>query len=107
MTRNIVVVSGAVVKVEPLRYTPSGLSVIEMILHHRSAQQEVGHEVVTEFEIRVWVAGDMAHRLSTLCVGQRLVCRGFLAPPSRHSRQLVLRADTYQLIEGHRDHESE
>ena len=98
--RNTVVLGGQVVAVEPMRHTPAGIPVIELRLQHRSSQQEANIPVTTEFEFRVWGAGDLARQLSTIVVGQWLTCRGFLSLPSRHSRQWILKANAYQLMDG-------
>lgn len=98
--RNTVVLGGAILAQDVLRYTPAGLAVIELRLHHQSSQLEDCHPVKTEFEFRLWGAGIIAQELSVMAVGQRLQCRGFLAHPSRHSRQWVLRVQAYQLMDG-------
>lgn len=98
--RNTVVLGGEVVAIEPLRHTPAGVPVIELRLQHRSLQQEDQGPVTTEFEFRLWGAGILAQQLSSLRIGQRMSCRGFISLPSRHSRQWVLRANAYQLMDG-------
>ncbi len=98
--RNTVVLEGVVTAIEPLRHTPAGVAVIDLELQHRSTQEEDHRPVITEFVFRVRGAGAIAQELGAIAVGQRLACRGFLAHPSRLSRQWVLRAKAYQLMDG-------
>ncbi len=101
------VLTGTIVAVQPLRHTPAGVPVVELVLHHQSTQKEAHQAVQIAFEVRVWGAGEVAQGLSALTVGQRLACKGFLALPSQRSRQLVLRTQAYQLIYGEDLNESE
>ena len=100
MSRNELVLSGAIAAREALRYTPAGLPLLEMRLAHRSEQQEAGETFRAELEVTVLALGEAAVALDRLPLGARISVKGFLARKSRNSRQLVIRTEQFKLIDG-------
>ena len=90
--------SGVILKVEPIRYTPAGLPVLQMELDHRSEQMEVGIPVKIEFAMKVKVVGEIAQEIARLPVGTEIAVKGFLARASRRSDATVLHVNSYKLM---------
>ena len=76
------------VQVEPLRYTPAGIPLLSVVLHHASEQIEAGMKRKVECEVNAVVLGDLA--LQGLKAGQQIIAQGFLARRSLKSTQLVM-----------------
>jgi primosomal replication protein N len=73
-----------------LRYTPAGIPAIDCTLQHRSVQPEAGAQRRVECEVYAVAFGDVARRLSELCVGRALRCEGFLARRYRQGAAVAL-----------------
>ena len=99
MSGNRVVLSGEIVALDPLRYTPAGLPALNLTLGHRSRQVEAGMEREVECEIAVMAMGELAQQTARCKVGDGVKVQGFLARKSRNSPQLVLHANRIELIE--------
>jgi len=67
----------------PLRYTPAGLAVQDMLLEHASQQFEAGHLRHVTLTLKAVAFGEQAQQLSRLALGTRLRCAGFLAAAYR------------------------
>ncbi len=89
--------SGQIVTVDPLRYTPAGIPALNLTLGHRSIQVEAGMEREVECEVPVMVLGDQAQQAARCKVGDGLKVQGFLARKSRNSSYLVLHANRIEL----------
>ncbi len=76
------------VQIEPLRYTPAGIPLLSVVLHHASEQIEAGMKRKVECEVNAVVLGDLA--LQGLKAGQQIIAQGFLARRSLKSTQLVM-----------------
>ncbi|MDE2259300.1 MAG: primosomal replication protein N [Betaproteobacteria bacterium] len=100
MSRNELVLSGVIATRDLLRYTPAGMPLLNFVLLHDSEQQEVGQAFKAQLEITVSVLGDAAVQLDRLGPGSQITLKGFLARKSRNSRQLVMRAEQFKLIDG-------
>ena len=77
-----------VVHIEPLRYTPAGIPLLSVILHHVSEQVEAGMKRKVECEVNAVVLCDNA--LKGLKLGSNILATGFLAKRSLKSTQLVM-----------------
>ena len=73
-----------------LRYTPAGVAVLKVGLHHDAAVAEAGLERQLSFEIDAIALGNAAERLDRQALGVELELTGFLAPRSKRSRTLIL-----------------
>lgn len=76
------------VQIEPLRYTPAGIPLLSVVLHHVSEQIEAGMKRKVECEMNAVILGDLA--LKGLKTGQQIIAQGFLARRSLKSTQLVM-----------------
>ncbi len=74
----------------PLRYTPVGLPVVEMILTHRSQVVEAGRERQVDMTISAVALGDVATLLADTPLGADMTVKGFLAPARKGSPKLIL-----------------
>ena len=99
MSGNRVVLSGQIVALDPLRYTPAGIPALNLTLGHSSRQVEAGMEREVECEIAVMAMGDMAQQAARYKVGDSLKVQGFLAKKSRNSTHLVLHANRIELTD--------
>ncbi len=77
-----------VVHIEPIRYTPAGIPLLSVVLHHVSEQIEAGMKRKVECEVNAVVLGDLA--LKDLKLGTHILAIGFLARRSLKSTQLVM-----------------
>lgn len=75
-----------------LRFTPAGIPVLEFSLRHASEQAEAGGFRRVELDMPAIAFGALAQRLAHDAPAQEIVARGFLAPRSLRSTQLVLHA---------------
>jgi primosomal replication protein N len=89
---NSVALSGELAEVEPLRYTPAGIPLLNFRLQHRSQQVEAGFKRQVECELNGVAMGDVALALSRLGPGQGVRISGFLNRKNRMSAQLILHA---------------
>lgn len=85
-----------VVQIEPLRYTPAGIPLLSVVLHHVSEQIEAGMKRKVECEVNAVVLGDLA--LKGLKLGSNILVAGFLARRSLKSTQLVMHINHIQHI---------
>jgi len=87
---NRLVISGALVQVDPLRYSPAGVPIAEAVIHHRSSQTVATQARQVECELMVQASGLLATQLSQLATGTQVRLEGALNRRSVNSRQLVL-----------------
>lgn len=90
MARNQVVISGELIALEGLRYTPAGVARVELTLSHSSQQSEANGLREVRCEVVALAFAEVAHKAVQFAVGQTVKVRGFLAQRSMRSRQLVL-----------------
>jgi primosomal replication protein N len=95
---NEVALSGELTAIEPLRYTPAGVPLINFRLLHRSQQAEAGLKRQVECEVNGVAMGEVAVGLSRLKPGQAARVKGFLNRRNRMSAQLVFHATDAQAI---------
>ncbi len=89
---NHVVLTGELVEASTLRYTPAGLAVLELKLAHDEMIEQSGAPRSIQFEIAVFLLGDMALMWRKAKLGQLLEVEGFLAAARKNSPRLVLHA---------------
>jgi primosomal replication protein N len=95
---NEVALSGELTAIEPLRYTPAGIPLLNFRLLHRSQQAEAGLKRQVECEVSGVAMAEVAVTLSRLKAGQVARVKGFLNRKNRMSAQLVFHATEAQAI---------
>ena len=88
--------SGVVISLEPIRYTPTGMPLLSFLLQHASEQTEAGLKRKVECEVNAVALGDLAN--SNIQLGSSVKVKGFLAKRSAKSTQLVLHILAIQTI---------
>lgn len=83
-------ITGTVLETKPLRYTPAGLAVIEMLLDHESQVQQANHMRRVNLTLTAIAMGDTALMLANVVLGTQLCLKGFLAASRKGSSRLVL-----------------
>jgi len=96
--RNEVVIDGRLLKRSPLRYTPAGIPVVDLVLGHKSNQIEAGGQREARCEIEAVAVGDLALKLSVQKLNRPLQLSGFLAQHSVNNRKLVLHIQDMEVI---------
>jgi primosomal replication protein N len=93
---NNLTLSGVVISLEPIRYTPAGIPLLSFVLQHASEQTEAGLKRKVECEVNAVAIGEIAKQYIQL--GSNLKAKGFLAKRSAKSTQLVLHIEKLELI---------
>jgi len=97
---NRVVVSGRLIELDALRYTPGGVPMLKFRLQHDSQQREAGAGRKVSCEIAAVAFEREAKLLAAAKPGSSVRVGGFLAAKSRSSRALVLHATEIEYQEG-------
>jgi primosomal replication protein N len=97
--RNQVVLTGSLIERKELRYTPAGIPALDVRIGHASEQAEAGRSRHVSLEIEAVALGPLAEQLSRAAGDRSYRFRGFLAPRSLKSRQLVLHLNEFDLSE--------
>ena len=100
MSRNTVVLSGALIGREVLRRTPAGMAALNFRIGHASQQVEAGRARSVNLEIDAVALGDVAEKLSRMSMQGEYSFEGFLALRSRQSRLPVLHVNSFELNRG-------
>jgi primosomal replication protein N len=87
---NRLLISGALIQVEPLRYSPAGVPIAEAAILHRSTQAVATQPRQVECELMVQASGTLATQLAQLSSGTQVKLEGALNRRSVNSRQLIL-----------------
>jgi primosomal replication protein N len=87
---NRLVISGVLVQVDPLRYSPAGVPITEAVIHHRSSQSVATQAREVECELTVQASGSLATQLAQQTTGTQVKLEGVLNRRSVNSRQLIL-----------------
>jgi primosomal replication protein N len=87
---NRLVISGALIQVDPVRYSPAGVPIAEAVIHHRSNQNVATQSRQVECELTVQASGSLATQLSNLTTGMQVKLEGALNRRSVNGRQLIL-----------------
>ena len=83
-------ISGELIQIEPLRYSPAGVPIAEAVIAHRSTQTIGQSERQVECELKVQASGNLAGQLGKLKNSDRVSLQGVLSRRSLNSRQLIL-----------------
>ena len=96
---NSLTLSGVVVGLDAIRYTPAGLPLLSFVLQHASEQTEAGLKRKTECEVNAVVLGDLADifKKQNIQIGDSIKAKGFLAKRSAKSTQLVFHIEQIKL----------
>ncbi len=86
MARNQVVISGELIALDGLRYTPSGVARVALTLRHSSQQSEANGLRQVQCEVNALAFAEVAEKASRFAAGQTVKVRGFLAQQSMRSR---------------------
>ncbi len=91
-------VTGQVFELSALRYTPSGVPVLEFLLSHESEVTEAGQPRRVALMLPVVAMGDLAQMAVTMKLGGSVRIQGFLAPLRKDSPRFKLHAQLIQQI---------
>ena len=92
--------SGKLIELDALRYTPAGIPVVNFRLSHASEQPEAGQARAVECEIAGLALDREARLMAAAKPGMQVRVTGFLAGKSRGSKQLVLHTTDIEFVEG-------
>ena len=92
--------SGKLIELDALRYTPAGIPVVNFRLSHESEQVEAGAKRAVQCELAAMAFEREARLIAAAKPGMQLKLTGFLAQKSRDSKQLVLHATNIEFVEG-------
>jgi primosomal replication protein N len=97
---NTLVISGVVLAIEPIRYTPAGIALLSFVLQHASEQMEAGFKRKIECEVNAVALGDLADifKKQNIQIGDNIKAKGFLAKRSAKSTQLVMHIVKLELV---------
>ena len=95
---NKLVLSGEVVQLEPLRFTPAGLPLLSFVVRHVSQQIEAEIKRQVECEMTVVAIGGIASKAKAIQAGSQVKLAGFIAKRSLKSTQLVLHLNALEII---------
>ncbi len=97
---NSLTLSGVVVGLDTIRYTPAGLPLLSFVLQHASEQTEAGLKRKVECEVNAVALGNIASDIakSSIQIGDNIKAKGFLAKRSAKSTQLVFHIDKLEKI---------
>lgn len=87
---NRLCISGVLLQVDPVRYSPAGVPIAEAVVQHRGSQDIAGQARQMECELTVQASGTLAARLAQLTNGTQVQLEGALNRRSVNSRQLIL-----------------
>ncbi len=93
---NRLLISGVLIQVEPVRYSPAGVPIAEAVIQHRSSQAVAGQTRQVECELTVQASGALATQLARLECGTQVKLEGALNRRSVNSRQLILILNRYE-----------
>ncbi len=99
-TINELSLSGKVIELDCLRYTPFGLPVRGIFLLHSSELLDTGKPRQVLLKIRAVLLGTLALDLEGLSVGDMLHAWGFLAPVKKNSTELRFHIQKASKMEG-------
>jgi primosomal replication protein N len=97
---NSLALSGVVIGLEALRYTPAGIPLLSFVLQHASEQTEAGLKRKVECEVNAVALGSIATELanSNIQLGSNVKAKGFLAKRSAKSTQLIFHIEKLEKI---------
>jgi len=93
-------ITGQIVELDALRYTPAGVPVLGFQLEHRSRQEEAGQLRQVEASLPAKAMGELARLVAGSRLGADVRVTGFLAQKSAKIRQPVLHVIAIEFVEG-------
>ena len=91
--------TGSLLGKEPLRHTPAGMPILEIVIVHQSEQQEAGRLRKVDCEAPALAMGETALALHRCPPNARLAVKGFLAAKNlRRKQELVLHIEEFELL---------
>lgn len=96
---NQLTISGVLVAIEPIRYTPTGYEVFQGKFHHRSETLQAGHVRRLEFDFEALAYDVPAQTLNQLSLGTAIEIKGFICTRSMRTNRLVVHITDYLLKE--------
>ncbi|MBI3524111.1 MAG: primosomal replication protein N [Betaproteobacteria bacterium] len=97
---NRTVLSGKLLELATLRYTPAGIPALNFRIAHASEQIEAATRRVVECEMAALALGQPALLLAGAKPGDALRLTGFLAAKSLKSRIPILHVNEIEFLEG-------
>lgn len=97
---NQVTLSGTLVELGALRYTPAGLPAVEFRMRHESSMTEAGTERRVRAEMAAIAFDTVARQVASAGLGSALRAQGFLAARSQRSTKVVLHVTNIEFMEG-------
>ena len=97
---NQVCLSGTLVELGALRYTPAGLPAVEFLIRHESERIEAGIGRKVRAEVAALAFDSVARQVAAAALGTALRAEGFLAARSQRSAKIVLHVTDIEFIEG-------
>ena len=91
-------IQGRVTEISPLRYTPAGVAVLEILLEHESEVIEAGQPRRLMFSVPAILMGDLARMYADKTLGTVLQVSGFMAPVRKGSPRFRLHAQQVKQI---------
>ena len=92
--------SGRLLELGALRYTPAGLAAIEFKIAHESEQDEAGGRRKVNAEMPAIAFETQARLIAGRPLGSALKAAGFLSAKNRRSKRLMLHVTNIEFIEG-------
>jgi primosomal replication protein N len=92
--------SGTLVELGALRYTPAGLPAVEFRIRHESTVTEAGIERSVRAEVAAVAFDTIARQVASAGLGSALTAEGFLAAKSQRSAKIVLHVTNIEFMEG-------
>jgi primosomal replication protein N len=96
---NQVALSGTLVELGTLRYTPAGLPAVEFRIRHESSRIEAGTERKVRAEMAALAFDTVARQVASTPLGTALRAEGFLAAKSQRSAKIVLHVTNIEFKE--------
>ena len=95
--------SGRLLELGALRYTPAGVAAIEFKVAHESEQDEAGGRRKVQAEIGAIAFETQAKLLAGRPLGSEVRLQGFLAAKGKRSKKLLLHVTNIEFKEGEAD----
>jgi primosomal replication protein N len=92
--------SGRLLELGALRYTPAGVAAVEFKLGHESEQDEAGGKRTIQAEVSAVAFETQAKLLAGRPLGSAVNVQGFIGAKSKRSKRLVLHVTSIEFIEG-------
>ena len=103
MPLNRLELSGRLLELGALRYTPAGVAAVEFKLGHESEQDEAGGKRSIQAEVAAIAFETHARLVATANLGMNLRVQGFLGAKSKRSKKLILHVTNIEFVEGEQD----